>query len=143
MILAALLFIAQVRPPASAPGALNPHVTQANIRETICTPGWSRTVRPSQRWSSKYKRELLRRAHLPASASRMFEADHRVPLSIGGAPLDPRNIWLQPWERPGAHEKDQLELLVHRRVCNGSMTLEQGRAVFLGDWWAAYRRLVR
>ena len=28
------------------PGVLNPAVTQATIRTTICTRGWTRTIRP-------------------------------------------------------------------------------------------------
>ena len=32
--------------PALTPGALNPDVTPATIRRTICSRGWTKTVRP-------------------------------------------------------------------------------------------------
>jgi hypothetical protein len=32
--------------PARTPGVLNPDVTQANIRSTICRRGWTSTIRP-------------------------------------------------------------------------------------------------
>lgn len=38
-----------VVPGPEHPGALNPAVTQATIRQTICTHGWTATVRPRSR----------------------------------------------------------------------------------------------
>ena len=34
--------------PRCTPGALNPAVTQANIRQTICQEGWTDTIRPPE-----------------------------------------------------------------------------------------------
>ncbi|WP_296706389.1 hypothetical protein [Rhodoblastus sp.] len=39
--------------------ALNPAVTQATIAETICTPGWTRTIRPYVSEMKRIKAELL------------------------------------------------------------------------------------
>jgi hypothetical protein len=64
-----------------------------------------------------------------------FEMDHRVPLCIGGADIR-ENLWPQEgWEHPSYHDKDFLEEAVCRFVClDRTMTLEEGQAIFLGDW---------
>lgn len=140
-----VLLLAQQQPPDSVPGALNAAVTQSNIHETICVPGYSKSVRPSEARAWQAKHRLLIAAHMPLSASRTVTADHRVPLEVGGAPRDTRNIWLQPYEGGQAAAKDQLENIVHREVCAGRMTLHEGQEVFLGRWWesTAYQLIVK
>ncbi len=44
---------------APPPGAINPQVTQANIAETICVSGWTRTVRPPREYTSALKRQEM------------------------------------------------------------------------------------
>jgi len=147
-----LAVAAPVIPDAQSPGAVDPMVTQENIHETICAPGWSKEVRPSRNWSSPIKQRLLRQQH-PDADSRAFELDHRVPIEDGGCPNCVTNLWLQPWRDPHHHVcqfdvlpdaacKDRLENYVHRQICSGKMTLDQGRAVFLGDWTKAYQSLI-
>jgi len=137
------LLISNPSPPV--PGALNPDVTQGNIGGTICTPGWSTSVRPSLSFTNPLKHSLLP----PKANMHAYELDHRVPLELGGCPTCKSNLWLQPWRDPVGHKcepaemmdaacKDELENLIHREVCAGEMTLKEGRAVFLGDWIAAY-----
>jgi hypothetical protein len=106
------------------PGALNPNVTQANISVTICARGWTRTVRPPLSYTSRLKREQMRRRHLPGTPAD-YQEDHFIPLELGGAPYDLRNLWPQPIEQ--AHRKDQWELGLNRAVCAGRMTLAAGR----------------
>ena len=141
MILAALLLLAQTQP--NVPGSVDGSITQANIREAICTAGYTRIVRPPAIWSAAQKRRMLREAGLPRTAAHLFELDHRVSLSIGGAPMDPANLWLQPWEHPGAMEKDRLEVLLHAKVCSGQMTLREAQFILLGDWWEGYKQWVK
>jgi hypothetical protein len=40
---------------ARTPGVINPAVTQATIRATICTRGWTRTVRPPVSYTNALK----------------------------------------------------------------------------------------
>lgn len=140
-------------PGATTPGAINPAVTQANIKQTICAPGWTRQVRPSEEWSESLKKNLLDQDYSDTPL-RDFELDHRVPLEAGGCPTCVTNLWLEPWRDPDRHTcepnvmldaacKDQLENEVHRRICVGVMTLQQGQAVFLGDWTAVYKTMIR
>lgn len=143
MIVAILfLLLAQAQPPAFAPGAVNPLVRQDNLRQTVCggfviqngqRVNWTKTQRPSRYWSSARKAELLHRAHLPLSASSLFQGDHRVPLEVGGSPTDPKNLWLQPINE--AHAKDAMEDKARRQLCRGEITLREAQAIFLGEWW--------
>ena len=111
---------------AVALGALNPNVTQANIGSTICSSGWTATVRPPASWTDRLKRSQLLRGLDPSH----YEEDHVIPLELGGAPKDPKNLRPQLWAGPdGAKAKDdQVETPTRRAVCAGKMTLKQGQA---------------
>lgn len=127
-------------PPSSAPGSLNPNVTQANIATTICTSGWTKTIRPSASYTNKLKAKQMADLGLKGDA-KDYEEDHRVSLELGGNPTDPQNLWPEPWNGPkNAHQKDRLENAVHKDVCSGKLTLKQGQEIFLGDFWAEYTR---
>jgi hypothetical protein len=147
-ILSVAAFAAEVPDDGATPGATNPAVTQSNIEQTICRRGWTSTIRPPERYTYRLKRTQLHRPSSPYFVAdaylRDFEEDHRVPLGLGGAPRDRRNLWPEP--RHGqwtSKKKDQLEDAIHELVCRHKMTLEQGQAVFLGDWREAYRRYVQ
>ena len=134
----ALIALAQVLPPVR--GELNPLVNQGNISRTICYPRWTTRVRPPARYTSWLKtRQLLGFGILGFDS--LYEEDHRVPLELGGAPRDEDNLWPEPWfGKYNAHDKDRLENAVRRDVCVKRLTLEQGRAIFLGDFWKEYKR---
>jgi len=77
------------------PGALNASVRQRTIRRTICRAGWTATIRPSSTYTSALKRKqmpLYGESGLPSA----YEEDHLIPLELGGAPRDPRNLWPEP-----------------------------------------------
>jgi hypothetical protein len=146
-LLVGAAFAADVPDNRETPGALNPVVTQSNIEQTICRRGWTRTIRPPEKYTYRLKRAQLHRRSSPYFVAdaylRDFEEDHRVPLGLGGAPHEWRNLWPEPrhgeWN---AEKKDELEDVIHELVCRHEMTLEQGQAVFLGDWREGYRRYV-
>ena|SRR5258708_7857993 len=121
------------------PGMINYHVTQANIAQTICVPGWTSTIRPSTSYTNRLKAQQMRALHLPGKVSE-YEEDHLVPLCLGGHPTDHRNLWPEPRDGQWAAKfKDQLEASVCRALCRGVMTLEEGRAIFLRpDWTKEY-----
>ena len=101
----ALLALIAAGPP---PGVVNPNVTKDNIDETICVPGWTKTIRPSVSYTNRVKREMLGLAH--SVDMRAFELDHFIPLELGGHPTDRRNLWPQPWGgKCGAHTKDAMD----------------------------------
>jgi hypothetical protein len=122
---------------------INPSVTQANIKETICVSGWTSTIRPPVYFTSKIKRKQLDLAislgvYPKDSKMQDFELDHVLPLSSGGAPSSQKNLALQPWTE--ASKKDAIENLVHRRICSGRITLAQGQQVFIvPNAWKTYK----
>ena len=131
--------------PAVTPGAVNPAVTSFTIVTTICSPGWAHSVRPPRKYTSYLKRRQLRALAWTDQRMRDYEEDHLIPLELGGAPADRRNLWPEPrhptdgWT---AEEKDQLESALHRAVCNGTLSLEEAQQAIAGDWTAAYARFV-
>jgi hypothetical protein len=55
-----------------------------------------------------------------------YEEDHLIPLELGGAPSNPKNLWPEP--RAQATKSDPLETKLKRQVCRGAMTLARARA---------------
>ena len=125
------------------PGLVNPEVTQANIRSTICVSGWTATVRPPVSYTNALKYSQLHSGYNLDGDMNMknYEEDHIVPLEVGGHPSDPRNLFPEPRNiRNGAFVKDQLENRMHRLVCTGQLTLRKAQAVFLTNWQKGYEK---
>ena len=129
--------------PRCTPGAVNPAVTQATIGSTICRSGWTSLVRPSESTTDREKRLSLVAYGIPGSASG-FEYDHDVPLELGGAVNDPRNLWPEPDYpvRAGFYlnPKDHTETALKRLVCEGSMSLSQAQRLIASNWVTAFRK---
>ena len=102
------------------PGVLNPSVTEASLGATICTRGWTRTIRPATSYTSALELRQMREYGAPGSPSE-YQEDHLISLELGGHPTDPRNLW--PEKRPRAEEVDSLENDLNRRICDGSLSL--------------------
>ncbi|HET9076002.1 MAG TPA: hypothetical protein VFN68_03650, partial [Acidimicrobiales bacterium] len=136
--------------PACTPGAVDPTVTQADLRSTVCRAGgYSRSVRPPERLSGPFKR-LSEAAYRDPRASSGTELDHLVPLGLGGA-SDTRNLWAQPDQgRPaqfdpqdpfGINAKDGVEDRLHDAVCRGQVGLAAAQQAIASDWTTALARL--
>jgi hypothetical protein len=131
-------------PPAWAVGAVDPRVTQSNIYQTICVPGYARTVRPSYHYTSNLKHRQIAANRYPGGM-RAYEEDHLVPLELGGDPTALANLWPEPWNPSdgwGAERKDELENKLHQLVCSGHVSLASAQHAFKSDWIAAYVRYV-
>ena len=74
-------------------GATDPRVSQGNIDTTLCVSGYARSIRPPYSYTRPLKRRLMQAGH-PGERYSGYELDHLVPLSLGGAPADERNLWL-------------------------------------------------
>ncbi len=121
--------------PRCTPGAIRAGVSLA----TIGTFGYSQSVRPPESYTEALKFAQMRAYDLPGRA-RDYEEDHLVPLSIGGAPRDPRNLWPEPRNGPNnAEQKDQLESWVARNACAGHIPLGTLQHWMATDWTALYR----
>ncbi|PPD40702.1 MAG: hypothetical protein CTY15_14515 [Methylocystis sp.] len=64
-----------------------------------------------------------------------FQLDHRIPLALGGATIDRRNLMLQPMAV--ALEKDAIERCLAVAVCDGRLALDDARAAIWRDWRTA------
>jgi hypothetical protein len=110
--------------PVRTPGVLNPDVTQANIRSTICRHGWTETIRPPTSYTNDLKRKQMRQYGETGSLSD-YQEDHLISLELGGSPGDPRNLWPEPY--PRATDVDQVENELNAEVCSGRLTLAQAQ----------------
>lgn len=126
------------------PGVADPKYTETN---QICKVKWGKDARHV---TAAMKRQVFEsygyaklnkdpRCKLDAHGRR-FEIDHRVPRELGG--MDAlRNLWPQCYSgKWNATVKDKLENHIHKRVCANEITLEEGQAIFLGDWIEGYRQ---
>ena len=120
--------------PRCTPGALNPAVTQSDIDETICVAGWTDRVRPPEAVTETEKRASMVAYDYSASI-RDYEYDHLVPLELGGAVNDPRNLWPEPGASP--NPKDQVEEELNRAVCDGRLRLHRAQRAIATDWLTA------
>lgn len=119
--------------PRCTPGAINPEVTQATIGATICKSGWTATVRPSSSVTGRMKKQSDLSYGL--STSTAGEYDHLVSLELGGAPDDPRNLWVQPGSIP--NPKDTIENRLADAVCAGLIPLSTAQLAIAHDWTTA------
>jgi hypothetical protein len=110
--------------PTRTPGVLNPDVTQANIRSTVCRHGWTDTIRPPVSYTNALKAKQMRQYREPGSLSD-YQEDHLISLELGGSPTDPRNLWPEPY--PRASDMDQTENELNAEVCSGQLTLAQAQ----------------
>lgn len=120
------------------PGVVDTRVTQENIHSTICVSGYTKTVRPSTRYTDSLKVEQIKAYGYSDTALADYEEDHLIPLELGGHPTDPKNLWPEP--RSGAHTataKDGIERSLHSRVCGGLMTLAAAQLAIATNWEAA------
>ena len=113
-----------VADPVRTPGVLNPDVTQANIADTICKHGWTRTIRPPTDYTNALKLKQMREYGVAGSPSQ-YQEDHLISLELGGHPTDARNLWPEPY--PRAAEMDSIENELNAKVCSGAMSLDDAQ----------------
>lgn len=124
---------AQLPDPRCTPGSIDPAVTQANIRETICVSGYTKTVRPPESQTERFKYGVAYPAY-GTPRSKKTELDHLVSLELGGS-NDAANLW--PESPPVPNPKDKIENALHRAVCDGRVTLGAAQRAIATDWVTA------
>jgi hypothetical protein len=111
--------------PKITPGRLNPKVLQFTINKTICKGGWTNKIRPPVSYTNALKIKQMVLYEETGSPS-LYEEDHFIPLELGGAPRNPKNLWPEP--RSQSKLSDPLETQLKRKVCKHVMTLKKARA---------------
>jgi hypothetical protein len=90
-----------------------------------------------------------------------YEKDHLIPLEAGGNPVDPRNLWPEPFNTRvsgsvmGARQENVVEEIVHDEICidvppsrknsyvpaTTSITMRRAQEILTGDWYACYEAI--
>jgi hypothetical protein len=125
--------------PRCTPGAVSPAVTPADLDATICSHGYTARVRPPEAVTEPEKLASMA-AYGDRGSPRRYEYDHLVPLELGGAGNDPRNLWPEPGASP--NPKDTVERVLRSMVCERRLSLRAAQEEIAGDWAATYRRLL-
>ncbi len=121
------------------PGALNPAVSQATVRATICRRGYASSIRPSTSVTEPEKLASML-AYGDHRSPSSYEYDHLISLELGGAANDRRNLWPERGASP--NPKDKVENYLHTRVCDGRMTLARAQRIIALEWVSFYRNTV-
>lgn len=120
---------------ACTPGAIFASTTV----ETICEPGYTKGVRNVSVSLKKKIYNAYGIAYPPPTGS--FEADHLIPLELGGS-NSIANLFPEAADpKPGFREKDLVENYLHNEVCAGRMSLPRAQEQIAENWLAAYRAL--
>jgi hypothetical protein len=125
------------------PGSTNPNVTQANIQQTICVKGYTKTIRPPAYYTNKLKKQQIRAYGYSDANPKNYEEDHLIALSIGGSPDDPKNLWPQPRNSEfDAAKKDALEFTFYKMVCSNQISLAEAQRAMATNWIDAWKQYV-
>jgi len=116
------------------PGAINPDVTEATIKNTIAVGGWTARVRPPVSYTNALKVQVMREYGLTGNPA-SYELDHLVPLCAGGNPTSGQNLWAQRREGiNGASTKDLTEVAAQHAILSGVMSLADVQRGFMTNW---------
>jgi len=91
-------------------------------------------VRPPTSVTDRIKRQLDLAYGLATSTR--GELDHLVSLELGGAPADPRNLWVEPGSIP--NPTDAVENKLNQAVYAGLVPLVVAQRVIAADWVTAF-----
>jgi hypothetical protein len=117
------------------PGDVFPEATL----DTICTPGYTKTVRnvPAALRQSVYAEYGV--AYPQPRGS--YELDHLIPLALGGN-NSIANLFPQEAEPvPGFREKDVVEVYLQQQACAGRVALSLAQEQIATNWLDVYNNL--
>lgn len=120
---------------ACTPGAIFASTTL----QTICQSGYTKTVRNVP---VSLKKKIYAAYGIPyPQTTGSYEADHLIPLELGGS-NDIANLFPEAAApAPGFREKDLVENYLHNESCAGRMSLSRAQENIARDWLSVYRAL--
>ncbi|MHB8438198.1 MAG: hypothetical protein ACYDD4_03440 [Acidimicrobiales bacterium] len=131
--------------PACTPGAVDTAVTQNDIGSTICSSGYTSSVRPPESITEPAKYQSMY-AYDSSGSAGSYEYDHLVPLELGGS-SDVRNLWPEPnvgspsqfdsTDSYGINAKDGVEDRLNSAVCDGQVNLVAAQRAIAANWTTA------
>lgn len=120
---------------ACTPGA----VIATTSLDALCTSGYTKTVRNV---STSLKKKVYKEYGITyPQPTGSYEADHLIPLELGGN-NDIANLFPEAaLPAPGFKEKDLVENYLHAQVCGGEMALGRAQEAIATDWLKVYNGL--
>lgn len=117
------------------PGAVFPDAT----KEIVCVKGYTKTVRYV---TVSTKKKIYASYGIPYPPLRgTYEADHLIPLALGGS-NEVANLFPEAGSpTPGFKEKDLVENYLYKEVCAGRIELADAQKQIANDWLAVYNEL--
>jgi len=117
--------------PRCTPGAIDRAVSQKILGTTICRDAFTASERPPESVSEPEKRASLA-AYGDTGPLPDYEYDHLIPLELGGAANDLRNLWPEPGASP--NPKDTLDSWLNELACQGRMGPGAAQRLIARDW---------
>ncbi|GAC1495945.1 MAG: hypothetical protein NVS1B6_00560 [Steroidobacteraceae bacterium] len=138
----------------------NPHWSTKSIRPSVA---YTNALKRKQMKEYGYTvRDPKGVCMVGSNNPKCVEEDHISSLSSSGHPTDPRNLWPMPYyfyigkRLVAARQKDEVESFVRDAECfdipntrreskylpTKSITLEEGKWILTGDWYACYLSLL-
>ena len=130
-------------PPETGPVLPRPDLTPGATRPVsigeVC--GGTPPSAAGPRVEPSVPRQVFRAYGADYRRSDEYELDFLITPELGGT-TDVKNLWPQPFVSTpwNAYVKDELERLLQRKVCEGSLDIETAQAQMATDWIAAYKR---
>lgn len=117
------------------PGAIFATATSG----AVCVSGYSKTVRAV---TVSTKRKIYAEYGLSyPQKTGAYEADHFIPLELGGS-NDIANLFPEAASpTPGFHEKDLVENYLHNEVCAGHLPLSNAQQAIVDNWVVVWNSL--
>lgn len=120
--------------PRCTPGATDGGLQLAQV----CPTAHTKQIRPPVSYTDPLKADQMR-AYGDTGTASSYEEDHLIPLSAGGSPKNPLNLWPEPGA--SIDEKDKVEDALHSAVCSGKIPLTEAQHRIATDWYALGREL--
>jgi len=86
LVLPSVVFAGDLPDQRFTTGAIDTSVTQANIHETICVKGYTKSIRPPQNFTNRLKKYQIRQYGYQDTNPRDYVEGYLIPLNIGGSP---------------------------------------------------------
>jgi|SRR3989338_227893 len=132
-------FGCQVQGPLPDHGCTPGAVFKNTTKDQICVTGYTKTVRSV---STSLRKKVFAEYGIDYDQPfGSYEADHLIPLALGGN-NDISNLFPEaasPY--PGFKEKDVVENYLHEQVCAGNVALSVAQEKIANDWLAIYNSL--
>jgi|SRR5215469_4509039 len=128
--------------PKVTPGAIDP--ISGNDLKHLCDP-LAFLPRPEFGYTRQAELVQLNSAGYVDKEPSHYEENHLIPIILGGAVDDQRNLWPEPYTGTwNARLKDRIDLELHRRVClpRGNpewLPLDQAQREIATNWINAYK----